>query len=281
MRGGGQLLIWVVLFLLLRGSKNLAWSLSTSACAEETSECIKLSQEYPRLELTLVGLNAEKYMAFNQELRNRLAGSVCHGVQVCRSSNDVPPQDPGRFILVDITNLAGEIATLALDVTNVYLVGYRVGNSSFFFRPDDADTRAALHYLFEGTSRFDLHCTARYGDIGNIARLPPESELAEIRLYIELGPSALDRAITSMNRYARRRTPLILHAVARGLIVCIQMVSEAARFRTIETSMSSRIESDIDYPLGHSIVGLENQWRPMSEALQRTTNGAVLANLTL
>jgi hypothetical protein len=59
------------------------------------------------------------------------------------------------------------------------------------------------------------------------------------------------------------------------------MVSEAARFRAIETSMSSRIESDIDYPPGHSIVGLENQWRPMSEALQRTTNGAVLANLTL
>jgi hypothetical protein len=193
----------------------------------------------------------------------------------------VLPHDPGRFILVDITNLAGEIATLALDVTNVYLVGYRVGNSSFFFRPDNADTRAALHYLFEGTSRFDLHCTARYGDIGNIARLPRESALGDIRLYIELGPYALDRAITSMNRYARRRTPLILHAVARGLIVCIQMVSEAARFRAIETAMSSRIESDIDYPPGHSIVGLENQWRPMSEALQRTTNGGVLANLTL
>jgi hypothetical protein len=217
MRGGGQLLIWVVLFLLPRGSKNLAWSLSTLACAEETSQCIKLPHEYPRLELTLVGLNAERYMAFIQQLRNRLSSSESHRVPVCRSSNGVRPQE--QFILVDITNLAGEIATFALDVTSLYLVGYRVGNSSFFFIPEDGETRAALHYLFEGTSRFSLHCTAGYAGIGRVARLPSETGLGDIRLYIELGPSALDRAITSMNRYARAPSPMILHAVARGLIV--------------------------------------------------------------
>jgi hypothetical protein len=187
----------------------------------------------------------------------------------------VRPQE--RFILVDITNLAGEIATLALDVTSLYLVGYRVGNSSFFFKPEDAETRDALHYLFVETSRFSLHCTAGYADIGKIARLPTESGQGDIRLYIDLGPSALDRAITSMNRYDRAPSHMILHAVARGLIVCIQMVSEAARFGAIERAMSSRIENYIDYPPGHSIVGLEHAWRTMSEAVQRTTNGGVLS----
>jgi hypothetical protein len=41
------------------------------------------------------------------------------------------------------------------------------------------------------------------------------------------------------------------------------MVSEAARFRAIEVAMSSRIENYLDYAPGHSIVGLENEWRAM------------------
>lgn len=277
MRGGAC----TVLMFLLVGAKVLCFESSTLACLEEADGCgtlLVLRDDYPKRELSLSGLTPREYEAFLAWLRESL-GSAEHiwTLPVLRSRGSVPLSQ--RFVLVDITNYAGETATLAVDVTNVYIVGYRVGNHSFFTRPEDDDTREAINRLFEGTERHTFTFTGSYVDL---ERAAGGREGTIRRDTIGLGTGALDAAVTTMNLYANNPTPTILHSVARGLIVCIQMISEAARFRYIEFEMKSRIRRNIDSEPDPSIIELENSWSALSDQIQMShTDGVFQSSIQL
>ncbi|CAL4899618.1 unnamed protein product [Urochloa decumbens] len=268
MRGRAAALLLLSLLVLGATNKALCRHESPSTTASALAQCPEEEAEdnddYPKLELSLEGLTDETYGAFIAQLRKMLAsGETMFKLAVLRSRASVTMSQ--RFVLVEITNYAGETIELAVDVVNVYVVGYRVGNDSFFTRPDDDDTKEAITHLFAGTERHMLPFYGSYGSLQEAARANREN--------IALGASALDDSVRAMNLYATSLlTPMVLHSVARGLIVCIQMISEAARFRHIEREVSSRIRRSVDSEPDPSVIDLENSWGPLSTAIQRSSN---------
>lgn len=256
MMRGGPLLIWV---LFLAGAKlslasTLAWSLGNFP-----QDNRRLVNDYPTVNLTTVGISSERYRDFVAELRTRLqSGKDSYGIPLLHSKDKV--SDSERFILVDLSNEAGLTATLALDVINVYVVGYRAGDYSIFFR----DAEDAIPHLFAGTKPSTLGFTGSYTHLQRAANRSREE--------IELGTAALEESISAMHRYANNQDRNV-GALARAFLVAIQMVSEATRFRFIELQMRRRIRGNVDSMPHASITELENSWGELSRAIQVSNQG--------
>lgn len=257
MMRGGPLLFWWVLFLVgakLSLASTLAWSLG-----KFPQDNLRLVNDYPTVNLTTVGISCARYRDFVAELRTRLqSGKDSYGIPLLHSRDMV--SDSERFILVDLSNEAGLTATLALDVINVYVVGYRAGDYSIFF----SDAEDAIPHLFAGTQPSALGFTGSYTDLQRAAD--------RSRDEIELGTAALEESISAMYRYANNQDRNV-RALARAFMVAIQMVSEAARFRFIELEMKRRIGRNVVYVPHASITELENNWGGLSRAIQESNQG--------
>ncbi|XP_057958751.1 ricin-like [Malania oleifera] len=194
------------------------------------------------------------YRLFIGDLHNRLANTndTRHGILVLRDpSSFTTPSE--RFILVDLCNGACECITLAIDVTDLYAVGYRAGNNSFFFN----ETRP-VHVLFADTSqRIILPFTGSYPSLQRAANASRED--------IPLGACQLQHAISRLSRTSDNKE------VAHLLLVCIHMVVEATRFRYIERVLAKTYENwgRVSAPDDlHPIVSYENNWGSISRAIQ-------------
>lgn len=76
--------------------------------------------------------------------------------------------EPQRFVLVELSNWAEDSpTTLAIDVTNVYVVAYQTGNRSFFFT--EANPDPAILNLFPDTQLYTLPFSGSYIDLERVA----------------------------------------------------------------------------------------------------------------
>jgi hypothetical protein len=172
-----------------------------------------------------------------------------------------------RFVLVDLSNWAGRSVTLALDVINAYVVGYRAGDYSVFLKPDNDEVATATTHLFTDTTRRPaLHFTGSYLDLGQV-------QAGLNRSSVELGADALDQAVSSMYLYAQGPSHILEASLARAFFVTIQMVSEAARFRYIEGDVRGRIQRNQNTCPDVSVIQVENNWGSLSNAIQMSNQG--------
>lgn len=237
-------------------------------CASELTWPLGTAPEdkYPTERLSTVGLSPKIYGKFIAALRDRLRGPEDrYEIPLLRIPANVEMSQ--RFVLVELSNYGEMTVTLALDVINAYVVGYRAGGQSIFLRPDNTDAADAILNLFQETQRSTLSFTGSYGDLQRAADRSREN--------LDLGPSALDQSISAMYRYAN---PLSGADEDQGVLACaflvvIQMVSEAARFRFIERLMGSRIRLNEDSAPHASITELENNWGALSGAIQESNQG--------
>ncbi|KAM1024969.1 hypothetical protein TB2_037578 [Malus domestica] len=176
-------------------------------------------------------------------LRARLTAGqpTSHGIPVLPRIKDVP--DAQRFLYVDLTNYNGDTINVAIDVVNVYVMGYRSGNKSYILA-SNAKKPAPTHILFPTapaaaqSTRTMLPFTGDYPALGAYARRTAQPSASGARNpgsrihedipmleQIPLGRNELDNAINKLH-YAASHSD---QAVA--FIVIIQIVSEAARFR--------------------------------------------------
>lgn len=220
--------------------------------------------DYPRVHLAVDGLTSEGYGEFLEQFRATLPTSqVVFYTPVLRTWAELPVSQ--RFVLVDLTYREDRetmiAATLAIDASNLYLVGFRVGGDSFFTR--DANGSEGV---FPGTNMHTLGFTSDYGSLARYAGPPGNPRYRE---SIELGTRALFDSVTWMNQYAMRPDDQqnVRH-LAQGIIVCAQMISEAARFRYIEFQMRLRIDNG-DLAPDRTITDLETSWDSLSTAIQR------------
>lgn len=86
------------------------------------------------------------------------------------------------------------------------------------------------------------------------------------RANIPLSPNSVRQAVRDLSRSGSTEAQ-----EARGLIVLIQTISEAARFRPIEELFRNTYTSEAALPPPH-ILGLENSWAPVSEIGNRHLN---------
>ncbi|EEF30194.1 ricin homolog, truncated [Ricinus communis] len=263
--GGNTIVIWMyaVATWLCFGSTS-GWSFTL----EDNNIFLK---QYPIINFTTAGATAQSYTTFIRAVRSHLTtgADVRHEIPVL--SNRVGLSISQRFILIELSNHAELSVTLALDVTNVYVVGYRAGNSAYFFHPDNQEDAEAITHLFT-----DVPNPYTFAFGGNYDRL---EQLGGLRENIELGTGPLEDAISALYYYSTGGTQL--PTLARSFIVCIQMISEAARFQYIEGEMRTRIRYNRRSAPDPSVITLENSWGRLSTAIQESNEGAFASPIQL
>ncbi|XVF06475.1 hypothetical protein REPUB_Repub06bG0051400 [Reevesia pubescens] len=263
--------VWVVLALTVAVAVWACWISIVEvqpqrSIAATTEKEHKLAAIY-KVKFTTKGATRNSYLMFMKDLYNALT------MRADRSGDIpvLPPPsaqvtDPRQYLLVELSN-GEQRVTLALNISNVYVLGYQPGGSgnSYFFNDVPIDVRNAL---FPDTQREPLPFTGRYGALETAAGVDDRRE-------IPLGIDELRQHIDNMNylQPSTSRGP-----IARALIVCIQMVSEAVRLRNIQQQILSVAEPHADgtygvfYPDG-LMMEYETGWEDISTAIQSATDG--------
>ncbi|XP_028106701.1 nigrin b-like [Camellia sinensis] len=201
-------------------------------------------QAYPSVSFNVADITVATYREFIGALRKlRICSLLLH--QICAFNPESKVPVGNRFVMVGLIN--GDTVTLAIDVVNLYVVAFSgANNKSFFFK--DA---TALQYnnLFVSTNQINL------GFNGTYPSLEKQRGVRE-RDQLPLGPTPLADAITRL-WYGG--------SVAEPLLVVIQMVSEAARFKYIEEQVRKSITDRNTFTPKGLIKSMENKWSAMSK----------------
>lgn len=161
--------------------------------------------------------------------------------------------DSARYILLEIIvqGPTGGVITFAIDVTNVYIVGYLVGTTRYFF--EEAAPRAD-ELLFN--NKTIKTCPVRRSS--NYQQL--QSRARQSREDIDLGLHSLEHAIRTLVN----TTP----EDARSLLIVIQMVSESVRYWPIEGRVLGSLGGS--FRPDRSMIDFENNWGTLSEQIQNS-----------
>ncbi|CAK7340055.1 unnamed protein product [Dovyalis caffra] len=169
-----------------------------------------------------------------------------------------------RFLLVGLNVTKEKSITLALDVNNVYVVGYLDDKyrAHVFF---DASKIAKDSLWKDAKERLPIKYPSTYGGIEGKAN--PRSK-------VELGIEKLKFAILSV--FGKQQIKENLEA--KLLLLSVQMVSEATRFKYIEKMVLNSIERKGTYksffpnPL---VISLENSWQDLSKGVRNSNKGVI------
>ncbi|XP_039057835.1 ribosome-inactivating protein alpha-trichosanthin-like [Hibiscus syriacus] len=165
------------------------------------------------LRFTATDATKGRYDAFMIDLRRVLTlnENAVQGIPVLPSTNDLKPTDLNRYVVVELfTN--NKKVSLVIDVTNVYILGYRPGDgtASYFFN----SVPVAVQNLYDAL----------------------EGKAGEDRDKIPLGFAELHQKIENLNHYKPKDD---IKKVASSLLVCFQMISEAARYKYIQQQIAA------------------------------------------
>ncbi|CAL5330746.1 unnamed protein product [Camellia sinensis] len=217
-------------------------------------------QAYPSVSFNVAGATLTTYRDFIWQLREIASWRT-------RTVNDLPVLNlesdvlvGNRFVLAGLSNDKGHTVTLAIDVVNLYVVAFTggVNNKSYFFV--DA-TELQLNTLFVSANRTLLRFNSSYISL--------ENELGVKRDQLPLGPIPLADAIARL-WYGR--------SIAAPLLVVIQMVSEAARFKYIEEQVRESITGANTFTPKGLIVSMEDEWGSMSKQVLLSPDGERFIN---
>ncbi|XP_065868962.1 ribosome-inactivating protein luffaculin 1-like [Euphorbia lathyris] len=206
---------------------------------------------YPTSKLTTDGISVGSYQSFITDVRSNLkSGATSHDILLLRKSSEITNKN--MFVEVELsyydTKLEKKIAiTLALYALNSYVIGYKSETRSFFFKEAPS---AAQNLLFDGTTKKPVEVYTTYDKLAD-------------RSKIMLSTGALKKSIGILHDFDGIN---INTALKESLVVVIQMVAEATRFKLIE----NHIEFNLTYgytPKGDTIT-YENAWDPLSEQIQ-------------
>ncbi|KAK8508115.1 hypothetical protein V6N13_055568 [Hibiscus sabdariffa] len=206
------------------------------------------------------------YVAFITDLVRVLMihGSASHGIPVLPAST-MPPTDLHRYVVVELSMVYDrriKTVSLVIDAVNVYILGYHPGGGavSYFFNDVAQDVR---QLFFDGTERQRLHFDGSYGNLAGVAGAG--------RGKIKLGFDKLCQKINDLNRYTP--VPGDVEYIAKALIVCIEMVPEAARFKFIMQQIAALAPAvpggNYSTLLPDTLMqGYQNNWGQLSSAIQ-------------
>ncbi|KAK8547028.1 hypothetical protein V6N13_099773 [Hibiscus sabdariffa] len=227
------------------------------------------------------------YGVFIKDLINALIvhGSASHGIPVLPSTTDLQPTNIKRYVVVQLSN-KGKNVSLVIDAINVYLLGYRpgVGTTSYFFNDVPQPVR---NLFFQDTARTGLDFDSTYPGL--------QDQAGANRDQFPLGFGQLRQSIDNLNDYNpfqgdKKQKEFAKKQIAKALIVCIEMISEAARLKVIQQQLGALapvVEGGADKTLDHpkdldSMIEFQNGWTQLSEAIQNANpNGTFKTNVTV
>nr|AAC49672.1 precursor ribosome inactivating protein [Sambucus nigra] len=217
---------------------------------------------YPSVSLKMAGAKWISYRNFLGELQDLVTRKSYTSLDLPVLKPQVPVEN--RFVLARLTNPSGDTVTLAIDVVNLYVVAFSANGRSYFFKES---TDIEKKNLFVDTKQENLKFTGNYNSL--------EQQAGDRRESIPLGPNSLAQAISSLSRYSGGDAK----SLAKALLVVIQMVSEAARFRYIELRIWTSVTDAIDFTPDPLMLSMENKWSYMSKEIQGATVGGTFAHV--
>lgn len=205
------------------------------------------------------GATEETYNDFLEAVRTELAsGRVSYEIPVLRRKSDVHTAKQ-RFLLVTLTNSAGDNIILALDVVTAQLVAYQATDDRSFFFSDAPKPQS--NSLFEDTDRTTFKFSSTHTDIS--------AETKANRSTTPLGMARLSTAIHDLHVWSSGPKMNL----GTGLLVVIQMVSEAARISYIQRAVAENGLGTADFNPDYSVTSYEDNWERLSTSIQTSANG--------
>nr|AAO15530.1 ribosome inactivating protein Euserratin 1 precursor [Euphorbia serrata] len=216
---------------------------------------------YPTVKFTTHLASVGSYQTLMSALRVNLESKLeSHNIPLLRKPSDITDQN--KYLLVELTNYdTKRTVTLALTVLNVYVIGYKSGTKSFFLKdaPSDAKT-----LLFTDTTPKTLEVDTNYNNLGD-------------RSKVGLGIPALKNAINILNQFDGVSTD---QDFKHSLLIVIQMVSEAARFKFIQLKIEGGLLTQ--YLPKPDTISYQNNWSALSKSIQLAdANGRLSESVTL
>ncbi|VAH85826.1 unnamed protein product [Triticum turgidum subsp. durum] len=255
-----SILVLVVLVLL-------TGSVRSDTCLNTVKEDSKLgAPNYSGVIYTVDTTSPDAYRKMIARLRELLTrrGEYRQGVPILPEQTSVP--DSQRYILLEII-VAGTPrgVTFAIDVTNVYIVGYLVGSTRYFFM--EAPARAEeLLFTVAAIQTSPTRRSSNYAKLEQNAGAP--------RRAIPLGLPSLADAIRTLVTTRPED--------ARSHLVVIQMVSEAVRYWEIELNvLQAANNANPSFLPDARMIDLENNWSALSLQIQTSDAFAFQRPITI
>nr|AAS77872.1 antiviral protein [Phytolacca americana] len=215
-----------------------------------------------------------KYATFLNDLRNEAKDPSlkCYGIPMLPNTNTNP-----KYVLVELQGSNKKTITLMLRRNNLYVMGYS----------DPFETNKCRYHIFNdisGTERQDVETTlcpnanSRVSkNINFDSRYPTLESKAGVksRSQVQLGIQILDSNIGKISGVMS----FTEKTEAEFLLVAIQMVSEAARFKYIENQVKTNFNRAFNP--NPKVLNLQETWGKISTAIHDAKNGVLPKPLEL
>ncbi|XP_050221192.1 ricin-like [Mercurialis annua] len=255
MKGNKTVTLWIYTVTAMW----LCWTSSRWCCV------CALPPNEDALTFNLRSGKSETFRTFVEQLRGRLRKNgheTIHDIPILKPASSL--QGSERFVIVQLKSWQETSVELAIDVSNVNIVGYCGGDGgrSYFLSCAPGE---ALSNVFQGSDQRKLAFGGSYRGLEATAGI-------ERKYSISLGSSDLHHAIDSL--YNMDSTPQA--DLAKHLLVITQMICDSARFNIIEVRVSQSIDG-ADLLSDETMVILEDNWESLSRAIQESTDGGVFS----
>uniref|UniRef100_A0A803N7E5 Ribosome-inactivating protein n=2 Tax=Chenopodium quinoa TaxID=63459 RepID=A0A803N7E5_CHEQI len=205
------------------------------------------------------------YMRFIRDVYNELTKNADTSGEIPILPRPLQPTNPQQYFLVELSN-GGINVTLGIDISYANVLGIQIGDEAYFFYEVSSDI---YETVFPDNRAVQLPFNINYESLENAARVVDRRE-------IPLGIGELDCQINEMD--IGYNSPYRNKKIARALLVMIQMIFEAVRFRNIEQRVIESIlgvsQYDKFYPDG-LMIEYENNWGNLSARVQSAVHGII------
>ncbi|XP_062076290.1 ribosome-inactivating protein cucurmosin-like [Humulus lupulus] len=230
------------------------WWSSMSAFGWASEVPLEASYSTVSFNTTFQDASVGFYQIFMRSLRMDLSsGTESYDIPVLRSK--AAAVGDNQFVYVKLFNPKISI-TFAVYTLNAYVVAYQVDSSRrcYFFKEAPANSKSLL--FRSCTSKVDVNLATNYVNLGD-------------REKTKLGFKPLDQSLEEFQSFDSKDSTTSLR---QNLLVVIQMVAEAARFKYIQKKIESNGFESGFLPKG-DVISFENNWEVLSKAIQKSKDG--------
>nr|2QET_A Chain A, Ribosome-inactivating protein PD-L4 [Phytolacca dioica]2Z53_A Chain A, Ribosome-inactivating protein PD-L4 [Phytolacca dioica] len=214
-----------------------------------------------------------KYATFMESLRNEAKDPTlkCYGIPMLPDSNLTP-----KYVLVKLQDASSKTITLMLRRNNLYVMGYsdlyngkcRYHIFNDISSTESTDVENTLCPNSNSREKKAINYNSQYSTLQNKAGV---SSRSQVQLGIQILNSDIGK-ISGVSTFTDKTE-------AEFLLVAIQMVSEAARFKYIENQVKTNFNRAFNP--NPKVLSLEENWGKIALAIHNAKNGALTSPLEL
>ncbi|XP_057523479.1 ribosome-inactivating protein PD-L3/PD-L4-like [Amaranthus tricolor] len=222
-------------------------------------------QQQPQFESELTAFRTVTFELKNgfrsySKFLTRLRNAITSNVRSCGLKTTPSKQPRGQgYVYVKLQTGKKKWVTLAVEVTNLYVWGYEDSKKY------NGKTRANY---FSDTPQYIKESVFINSEVRTASFASDYSSLEKAagvkREDLMLGIASLDEAITSVYNVTTDELNDNVKKEAKFLLIAIQMVAEAARFRLMENSI---VAGDNSEDLKLKTVSFQDEWEKISNAI--------------